>query len=47
MSRSALSSLDRALRIKPDFAEALFERGKAYVELGDLEQALAEYVKHL
>lgn len=38
--QKAIDSLDRALRIKPDFAEALFERGKAYVELGDLEQAI-------
>lgn len=38
--QKAVDSLDRALRIRPDFAEALFERGKAYVELGDLEKAI-------
>lgn len=38
--QKALVSFDRAIEIRPDYAEALFERGSNYLLLGDLDSAL-------
>ena len=43
----ALTSFGKALAIRPDFAEALDNRGSAQRELGTLEEALANYGKAL
>ena len=43
----ALASLDRALAIKPDYADALANRGNALIDLGRAEEALASYDKAL
>jgi protein O-GlcNAc transferase len=39
----ALTSYDRAIAIKPDYAEAYYNRGNALQELKRLEEALASY----
>ena len=43
----ALASYDRALKVRPDFAEALFNRGDTLHELGRFEEALASYDRAL
>ena len=39
----ALQSYDRAIQLKPDFAEAYYNRGLALVELKRFEEALQSY----
>ena len=39
----ALAELNRAIELKPDFAEAFLNRGAAYLKLGDLDRALADF----
>jgi tetratricopeptide (TPR) repeat protein len=39
----AVASFDRALALKPDFAEALLSRGVVLFELGRFEEAIASY----
>ena len=39
----ALASYDRALSLRPDYAEALYNRGNALHELKRFEEALASY----
>jgi predicted O-linked N-acetylglucosamine transferase (SPINDLY family) len=39
----ALAAYDRALRLKPHFAEALNNRGKTLLDLGRLDEALASH----
>jgi tetratricopeptide (TPR) repeat protein len=41
----ALKAYNRALSIKPDYAQALEYRGKAHVRLGNKKAALADYQK--
>lgn len=41
---AALASYDRALKIKPDFAQAVEYRGEAYLNLGKLDEAKAAYL---
>ncbi|MEA5520398.1 tetratricopeptide repeat protein [Limnoraphis robusta Tam1] len=43
----ALQSLDQALNEHPEFADALYQRGKLRVKLGDLQGALADYTEVL
>ena len=43
----ALASYDRALGIKPDYAEALYNRGNALSDLKRLDEALASYDRAL
>ncbi len=43
----ALASYDRALTVRPDFAEALYNRGNALHELKRFEEALASYDRAL
>src|ERR1700733_15265194 len=40
---TALANFDRALTVRPDFAEALFNRGNTLQELKRFEEALASY----
>jgi tetratricopeptide (TPR) repeat protein len=42
-NQDAWNYLDRALTLKPRYAEALLLRGKLYQELGDLNNAMADY----
>lgn len=42
-SETALRDSDRALRIKPGYAEALYSRGNALQEIGDFAAALKAY----
>jgi tetratricopeptide (TPR) repeat protein len=44
---TALASYDRALKVRPDFAEALFNRGLALHALERFEEALASYDRSL
>ena len=44
-SRSALASYDKAIALRPDYAEAYYGRGNALRELRSLEDALANYEK--
>jgi tetratricopeptide (TPR) repeat protein len=39
----AFADYDRAIRLKPDFAAALVNRGIAYYEKGQFEQAIQDY----
>ena len=43
----ALASYDRALKVRPDFAEALYNRGVTLQELKRFEEALASYDRAL
>lgn len=43
--REAIRAYDRALAIKPDYAEALEYRGKAFLGAGNRRAALADYQK--
>ena len=43
----ALASYDRALSLRPDYAEALNNRGNALQELKRLDEALASYDRAL
>ena len=43
--QEAVTSYDKAIRIKPDFAEAYTNRGNALKELGQLGEALRNYDK--
>jgi tetratricopeptide (TPR) repeat protein len=43
----ALASYDAALRLKPDHAEALYNRGQAFLVLGRFEEALASLERAL
>ncbi len=43
----ALASYDKALAIRPDYADALFNRGVALQDLKRPEEALASYDKAL
>ena len=38
-----ISYFDKALRIKPDYSEALFERGSAHLLLGEADKALDDF----
>lgn len=38
--QKALASYDKAIKVKPDYAKALFERGNTHFLLGDLDKAL-------
>jgi tetratricopeptide (TPR) repeat protein len=40
----AIESFNQALSVKPDYANALYERGNSYYNLGDYEKAAADYV---
>jgi tetratricopeptide (TPR) repeat protein len=42
-SAEALESYDRALALRPDDAEVLYNRGNALEELGRLDEALENY----
>lgn len=42
-SNGAIADFDRALALKPDYANAFYERGNAYYYNGDLNSALANY----
>ena len=44
---TALASYDRALKVQPDSAEALFNRGDTLHELKRFEEALASYDRAL
>src|SRR5271156_284110 len=46
-NNAALDNYDRALAVKPDDAEALYNRGNALQELGRFEQALESYKQAL
>ena len=46
-SQDALASFDRALALKPDYAEALYNRGNALLALKRPEDALASYDRAL
>ena len=39
---TAVSTLDQALLVKPDYAEALFQRGRARMSLGLMDEALED-----
>ena len=41
--RGAIADFDRAIELKPDYAEACFFRGGAKVVLGDYDGAIADY----
>ena len=41
----ALEAYDKALKLKPDFAEAMEYRGVAYVKLGRMNDAIADYIR--
>ena len=43
----ALASYDKAIALKPDYAEAFNNRGNALRELEHLDEALASYVRRL
>ena len=43
----ALASYDRALTVRPDYAEALYNRGNTLHELKRFEEALASYDRAL
>ena len=43
----ALASYDRALKVRPDFAEVLLNRGRALYEMQQFEEALASYDRAL
>ena len=43
--KEALQAYNRALSIKPDYAQALEYRGKAHIRLGNKKAALADYQK--
>ena len=43
----SLSLLDKAMGLKPDYAEAYNERGSVYADLNQREQAIADYTKAL
>ena len=38
-----MASYDRAIQLKPDYAEAYNNRGNALTDLGQLEEAVASY----
>jgi tetratricopeptide (TPR) repeat protein len=40
----AIASFDKALGLKTDYANAFYERGNSYYNLGDFEKAAADYV---
>lgn len=42
-AEGAIADFDRALALKPDYANAYYERGNAYYNLWDFESALANY----
>ena len=41
----AIADFDRALELKPDFAEAYYNRGQAYASVGDKEKARLDFLK--
>jgi tetratricopeptide (TPR) repeat protein len=41
--QKALVYYDRALRIKPDYPDALYERGSTHLLFGDLDKAVADF----
>ena len=43
----AISKLDRIIAYRPEFAEAWNKRGDAYLQMGDLDRALADYQQTL
>jgi len=43
----AIAKLDRIISYRPEFAEAWNKRGDAYLQLGDLDRALADYQQTL
>ena len=43
--QKAITSFDRALELKPDYAEALYERGSNYLLLNDLESAIDDLMQ--
>ena len=43
----AIAKLDRIIAYRPEFAEAWNKRGDAYLQLGDLDRALADYQQTL
>jgi len=42
-NQKAIESFKEAIRIKPDYDRARWNLGMAYVEVGDIENALKEY----
>ena len=42
---SAIASLTRAIELKPDFGEAYYNRGYAYLRLGNKQAGLADLSK--
>ncbi len=45
--QAALAEYDEAIRLKPDFAEAYYNRGLAREHNNDLQAALADYDKFI
>ena len=41
--RESVFAFDQAIRLKPDYAEAYYNRGVAKSRLGEYEAALADY----
>lgn len=41
--QKAIEELSQAIELKPDYANALFNRGELYFELGDYSNAVADY----
>ena len=41
----AIRHFDKAVKLKPKFAEAYLQRSRAYRELGSLDQAAEDYVR--
>jgi tetratricopeptide (TPR) repeat protein len=42
-SQGAIADFDKALNLKPDYANAFYERGNAYYNQGDLAAAISNY----
>ena len=42
--QDAITSYDQALGIKPDYANAFYERGSAYLALDDYDHAISDYL---
>ena len=43
-SQEAIASYDRALSIKPDYANAFYERGYNYLLIGEYDQAVSDFL---
>ncbi len=43
--KTAIISFTEAIELKPDYADALFERGKLYLRTGDTDKAIADIEK--